>query len=228
MKTINGRTVVEIDDHVTITSGPDAGVSGTIIGIAGREITIWGRQPGYLGSKSFRVQVPASSVMYVGRGILRPVRPGETPVPPPNLQAAAESGRGAGVHAPTLHQPKQPPQPAQSQAEAEREAAPSARQLAIPSPKNQDISPEALKPMVVKRESAMDLFGKSNPEAATQQGTNEHKEEQSPQVQAEGILPGDDLLPGEEDLPVRVEGAEARKEKNRKRKAADSNAEAEV
>jgi len=219
MKTVNGVIIIEINDHVTIVTGADAGVSGTVINVSGKEITVWGRQPGYLGSKSFRIQVPASSVRYVGKAILRPLRPGESRVAPPDLQVAA--GGTEGIHAPTLRKPKQPPQPASVNQQPEPQETQLPPAPVIPVPAAQEIPPEMLKPLVVKRESAQDIFGKTaeavNHQPKEQQ--NEPEETKSAEVQAEGDMPPDDLLPGEDDIPVRVEGAAPGPKAGKKRKA---------
>ena len=50
---------------------------GVVMKISGPEVEIWGRNPGYLGSANYRIQIPLDSVVRIGRGKIRPLKPNE-------------------------------------------------------------------------------------------------------------------------------------------------------
>lgn len=172
MKESNGVQIIELDDHVVVFNGSDWGVSGVVIGIAGEELTIWGRLPSNLGSKSYRHQVNVKQVLYIGKGKIRPPRPGETIKRFDNVQAAAVADlpHGSGSIAPPSSPESEPgfsdssqQQPASPPVEEEPEPLeppeePMVPRVAPPAPPpvQEEIKPELLKTEVFRRPSAAD------------------------------------------------------------------------
>lgn len=76
------------DDVVQVVKGGEWGVMGIVMSIIGKELLLWGRNPGYLGSENYKLQVRADHVMRIGRGRVRPLRPGESRKPVPTQTQA--------------------------------------------------------------------------------------------------------------------------------------------
>lgn len=116
----NGSIQYEIGDAVQVVHGQDQGTFGVIVGIAGEELTLWGRVPASYGSQAYKFSCRSLDVMFVGRGKIRPLFPGEIkrdvgelPVHRRPRQPSTLSRRMAPRPLPPIPQPPQVvPQPA--------------------------------------------------------------------------------------------------------------------
>jgi hypothetical protein len=152
--------------------------------ISGPEVEIWGRNPGYLGSANYRTQIPLDSVVRIGRGKIRPLKPNEQrrtpqqkeqspPPPPPQPKPPVEPEQPAkrGPGRPRKN-PEQEPESAhrkfasqladQASAMIKPQFGPSTVDsdslVSRPTPPDQtDLDPDLLRPLTVKLPSANDI-----------------------------------------------------------------------
>jgi len=105
MRQENGLVFYETDDVVQVVKGGEWGVFGVVLENMQGQLKLWGRQPGYLGSQAYLLQVDAKNVMYVGQGKIRPLKPGEERRAIPDVQAAgAPTGSPAPSARPVMRQ----------------------------------------------------------------------------------------------------------------------------
>lgn len=76
-QTGDGSFEFEINDTIQVVRGEDLGTFGIVCDVAGPQLNCWGRVPAQYGSAAYEFQVNINNVMYVGKGKIRPLKPGE-------------------------------------------------------------------------------------------------------------------------------------------------------
>lgn len=193
MKNDNGQIIYEIGDTVQVVSGDTKLCVGIVIEVIGSELRLWNKSPG--DSKRLDWQASKNDVRFIGKGFLRPARPGE-PVrslepmqhPAPRSRSIFRPKQPKLTHPITPSQPQSadsPPQSSPGRVPPVEPLLPAAagpkfggvdsESISIPRPPGRypEPTPEMLQPAVFKAPSARDLH--KLPKTAKQEH-HEHRE----------------------------------------------------